>query len=133
LTLEERRAYQRAYYARNPEYREKKRQRAKQQWEENPEACREARRKEYAKLRAEVLAAYGGKCTCCGESHPNFLAIDHVNGGGNRHRKEIGGGGHVMWRWLRKSGYPEGFQILCHNCNQAKGFYGACPHQGEDF
>ena len=25
--------------------------------------------------------------------------------------------------------YPPGYQVLCHNCNLAKGFYGSCPHQ----
>lgn len=31
--------------------------------------------------------------------------------------------------WQRKNNYPKGFQVLCHNCNLAKGFYGKCPHQ----
>jgi len=81
-----------------------------------------------AAIRQEVLDHYGNKCVCCGETTPEFLAIDHINGGGNKHRKEVGGSGPVMYRWLKKNNYPEGFQILCHNCNMAKGFYGACPH-----
>lgn len=82
------------------------------------------------KLRKEVLEAYGGKCTCCGESHPEFLAIDHVNEDGAKHRRHIGGGAN-MYRWLRKQGFPkEEFQLLCHNCNFAKSKYeGGCPHQ----
>lgn len=80
------------------------------------------------KLRASVLVAYGGKCTCCGEDHPNFLAIDHVNNDGAEHRKTVGSGG-PMYRWLIKNDFPEGFQVLCHNCNVAKAFYGPCPHQ----
>lgn len=32
--------------------------------------------------------------------------------------------------WLKKNDYPKGFQILCHNCNMSKGFYGYCPHVG---
>ena len=27
-----------------------------------------------------------------------------------------------------KNYYPKNLQILCHNCNMAKGFYGECPH-----
>jgi predicted restriction endonuclease len=81
-------------------------------------------------LRLEVLAHYGGKCACCGESVPEFLAIDHINGGGCQHRKEIPGGN--VCAWLKKNNYPEGFQVLCHNCNMAKGFYGHCPHQKEE-
>lgn len=34
----------------------------------------------------------------------------------------------IPW-WLRRNNYPNGFQVLCHNCNMAKGFYGKCPHQ----
>jgi len=26
-------------------------------------------------------------------------------------------------------GYPTGFRVLCHNCNQAIGLYGYCPHK----
>jgi hypothetical protein len=68
-------------------------------------------------------------CACCSESTIEFLVIDHVNGGGNKHRKEIGKGSSAIALWLRRNNYPNGFQILCHNCNQAKGSYGKCPHE----
>ncbi len=77
-----------------------------------------------------MLVHYGGNpptCKCCGESQIEFLSIDHVNGGGNQHRKELGHGVHFD-KWLIDNGYPEGFQVLCHNCNLAKGYYGYCPH-----
>ena len=32
---------------------------------------------------------------------------------------------------LKRKGFPEGYQTLCHNCNLAKGFYGQCPHEQE--
>jgi hypothetical protein len=41
------------------------------------------------------------------------LTIDHINGGGNKHRKEIGTTN--MYAYLRKYGYPEGYQVLCMN------------------
>lgn len=82
--------------------------------------------KKYAdKQRTIAIEKYGGKCVCCGEKEPKFLSFDHINGGGSQHRKVIGG---KIIRWLKKNGYPEGFQILCHNCNLARGFYGQCPH-----
>ncbi len=34
-----------------------------------------------------------------------------------------------LYRWLRNQGWPQGFRILCHNCNMARGFYGRCPHE----
>lgn len=79
-------------------------------------------------MRLRVLNHYGHgnpKCVCCGESHFQFLALDHIEGGGNEHRKSIRGP--ICW-WIEKNNYPDGFQILCHNCNQAKGYYGECPH-----
>jgi hypothetical protein len=66
-------------------------------------------------------------CACCGERHIEFLCVDHVNGGGNRHRKEIGGGSRTFL-WLIRQGFPAGFRVLCHNCNSAIGHYGYCPH-----
>lgn len=78
------------------------------------------------KNREDVLFHYGGKCECCGENKKEFLSIDHINGGGNKHRKDIG---HLsICKWLKKNNYPKGFRILCHNCNMAKAFYGYCPH-----
>lgn len=79
--------------------------------------------------RMQALIAYSGrnpKCACCGESENKFLCIDHLNGDGSKHRKEVK---NKVMRWLKKNNYPVGFQVLCHNCNLAKGFYGQCPHQ----
>ena len=65
-------------------------------------------------------------CMCCGEKEIKFLCIDHINGGGVKHRKQIKGGN--IYLWLKKNNYPSGFRTLCHNCNSAFGFYGECPH-----
>lgn len=83
------------------------------------------------RLRKEVLNAYGGKCACCGENASEFLAIDHVNGGGGKHRKEVGGaGGSHFYAWLKHQGFPQDeFRLLCHNCNFSRGKYGYCPHE----
>jgi predicted restriction endonuclease len=80
-------------------------------------------------IRNAVLSTYGSKCTCCGETENHFLTIDHINGGGSQHRKELKG--RSVFKWLLDHGCPEGFQILCYNCNMAKGHYGICPHQLE--
>jgi hypothetical protein len=58
-----------------------------------------------------------------------FLAIDHIHGGGNRHRRECKIG--KMYPWLKHNGYPPGSQVLCFNCNQAKSNGDECPHQKE--
>ena len=85
----------------------------------------------HAKLKDEVFAAYGGyRCQCCGETHREFLHIDHADGQGARHRQQIGDRtGANMYSWLKKHGFPPGFRVLCANCNWSYGRYGYCPHQ----
>lgn len=91
----------------------------------------EAYQKERNRLRRGwVLAHYGGRCACCGEAEPQFLALDHANGGGEAHRAEVGQGTKMV-DWLIANDFPEGFRVLCHNCNQAIGYYGECPHARE--
>lgn len=77
----------------------------------------------------DVINHYGGKCLCCGESFIEFLAIDHIGGGGQQHRKKSKiTSGTGMYRWIVKNNYPTGFRVLCHNCNMSIGSYGYCPH-----
>ena len=83
--------------------------------------------------RDEVFAAYGGyKCACCGESERLFLSIDHIDNNGAEERKSglYSGSGYSFYRWLRKSGFPTGYQVLCMNCQVGKHKNGGvCPHQ----
>lgn len=89
---------------------------------------RQKQRRE-AKLRKDVIQRYGGKCHCCEETEYRFLTIDHIDGGGTEHRKKVGQG-YKFYLWLRNHSYPEGFQILCWNCNCARYYNGGvCPHQ----
>jgi hypothetical protein len=78
--------------------------------------------------RWQVIEHYGAECKCCGETISEFLVLDHINGGGNQQRKKIGSGS-GMYKWIKDNNYPENFQVLCHNCNAAKAYYGECPHQ----
>lgn len=75
------------------------------------------------KTRIEVLTHYSGgtlKCKNCGESHIEFLEIDHINGNGKQHKREIRCTGVSVFRWLKINNYPEGYQVLCSNCNNKK-------------
>jgi hypothetical protein len=83
------------------------------------------------KVRDTVYKAYGGYiCECCGETERAFLSIDHVNNDGAEHRRTHRlQTGEQMHRWLIRNGFPDGFQVLCMNCNWGKrNNNGACPH-----
>lgn len=95
----------------------------------NRERINERNRVARRARREWIIAHYGGRCACCEEARLEFLAIDHIEGGGTAHRREVGKGD-AFYKWLKAQGYPlEGYRVLCHNCNLSLGFYGYCPHQ----
>lgn len=120
----------------NREYRRTHRERFRERSRAAYVRLRESNLRRTFQLRLQSLRHYGGNppsCACCGETELEFLSIDHKNGGGGKHRKQVGSGVTFHY-WLRRNGFPNGYQILCHNCNQAKGYYGGCPHMriGDD-
>lgn len=75
-------------------------------------------------LKAEVMRHYCGgdpRCAECPVTDIRVLTMDHVGGGGNEHRRRLGGrdAGRLL-RWLKKSGFPAGFRVLCFNHNMGK-------------
>lgn len=89
----------------------------------NAASFKEAARAYQLQTKVEVLSHYSSgspRCRACGESDLRFLALDHLNGGGKAHKREIGGSGGYVYLWARKNGYPPIFQVLCHNCNTRK-------------
>jgi len=62
------------------------------------------------------------KCAKCGfDSNIDALTVDHINNNGNEHRKnENFTSPKDLYRWLIKNNFPDGFQILCFNCNCVK-------------
>ena len=82
-------------------------------------------------IRRKVMAHYSHntiRCSCCGEQTIEFLAIDHVYDNGNIERRKYKSD-LTEWRYLIRSGFPDGYQVLCHNCNFAKSLSSGCPHQ----
>lgn len=48
------------------------------------------------------------------------LSIDHPNGEGAKHRKEIKSPGNAFYRWLIRNNFPPSFTCLCMNCQWIK-------------
>jgi len=116
---------------------------------ENPDRIRVLNQKQYYKdhertlawhknsrqeAKADVIAAYGERCQCCGDEHSEFLSIDHTHGYAKS--KELYAGipraSAALYKWLRANGFPkENFRLLCFNCNLSHGHFGYCPHENE--
>lgn len=91
----------------------------------HPEKIKEYGKRRHQKVKLDVLNHYGHgnpHCKICGIKNVQYLCLDHINGDGNKHRKEIsrGSAGYNMYRWIQKNNYPDGFQVLCFNHNFAK-------------
>ena len=88
-------------------------------------------------------------CSCCGlDDHIDFLSLDHIQGRKQMDNiKEITNIGYSsklefynLLVWIRENAYLENldtnyFQVLCHNCNFAKGMVKnnlTCPHKHGD-
>jgi hypothetical protein len=71
------------------------------------------------RIRIETLNAYGGAiCLHCGETKFNCLTLDHIGQDGAKQRRDgqARGGGKLCAN-LRRNNYPQGFRVLCFNCN----------------
>jgi len=127
--------------------------------EKNPEHVKDLSRQNYAKhkeknrpgvnkrgteirkkRKLEVYTHYSDgvpKCACCGVTGIEFLTVDHIIPKLEMKKDpkmiEIGfrasSTGHRLNQWLVTNNFPKGFQILCWNCNFAKGVFGNCPHK----
>lgn len=85
-------------------------------------------KRDRAKLKLDAIKAFGGKCECCDEQHPYFLSLDHKNNDGAKQREQFNE--QQIYRIARKEGWPrDKYQLLCMNCNFAKGHFGECPHK----
>jgi len=112
---------------------EKVREIARKSYRKNPQGQITRSRERYVAQRILAIQFYSKgsmSCNCCGEKHYQFLAIDHVDdryGTGKSHRKRNGAS---LCNWLIKNGFPEGFRVLCHNCNLGRSLNGGiCPHK----
>lgn len=79
----------------------------------------------------ESIQHYGGECYCCKEDNIVFLSLDHIDGNGTQHRRELGGV--RVDDWARRNGWPPVLRVACHNCNFGAHLNGGvCPHQEQE-
>lgn len=79
--------------------------------------CRGVQADLRAKEREAAFAAYGGPvCVGCGSKDEPILEMDHIDGGGCQHKREIKN--LSIYRWLKQNNYPPGFRVLCPTCNK---------------
>jgi hypothetical protein len=73
------------------------------------------------RIRTETLSKYGKgrKLLCCARgckiSNIYMLTLDHIKDNGKQERLETGKLGWLFYEWLRRRGYPSGYQTLCAN------------------
>jgi hypothetical protein len=128
-TIEEKREYQRLYNQR-PDVKEKQRRIRREIYESqryDPIFIRESRQRNADCREAErrrFLQMYGGRCSCCGETGPLFLTMDHNSIECESKNKQT-----EMRRAVKKFD-PEKYQILCYNCDMGqRQNKGVCPHK----
>jgi len=77
-------------------------------------------KKSYKNLKKEVFDYYGGRCENCLSDDKDVISLDHIDGNGRKHRKEVlktdSGTGFYKWVFKNK---PNNIRILCYNCNCA--------------
>jgi hypothetical protein len=110
--------YNRQYYLSHKEQIERRRH----AWlKDNPDKPRASSKKSRAKIKLELVTHYGNgvpACVKCGFSDIRALSIDHIDGGGTRHMQYNNIKSLIYW--LKKHGFPSGYQTLCMNCQFIK-------------
>lgn len=106
------------------------RQEREREWNKNNPGRHAAfSRKQRRKLWQEAFLVYGSSCSCCGETEPIFLTLDHVANDGAAVRKRIGPQVNQILTDLKQRGWPPEVRIMCFNCNSGRHRNGGeCPH-----
>jgi hypothetical protein len=89
-------------------------------------------------LKREVMTHFGHQCVCpgCGETTLHLLTLDHKMAGGNVERRAMKRRGSSFYREVKAAidrdaptdrAWLETLQILCMDCNRAKGTMPDCP------
>lgn len=80
---------------------------------------KETKKQAHQKLKTKVFSNYCDNeiiCKHCGESDMQVLNLDHIDGGGRKQQKKVGG----VYGYVVRNNFPSGYQVLCQNCNCVK-------------
>ena len=100
------------------------------EYQKKPKA--KACQREYKmRVKSAAFNRIGGmRCALCGCDEMIFLTVDHADGNGVAHRKQLQGrgrGGGPVYSWIVKASDEElakwNLRILCYNCNCALNYY----------
>lgn len=111
---------QRGLYKNNPELRARVLATSKKNYHKNIEHHHKQKREYYVSKYTEIFRLLGEVCVRCGEDDKRVLHIDHIHGGGGKHRKRQN---YSWWRYCAdvlssiKQNKKE-YQLLCANCNR---------------
>ena len=138
LTAEERKISKSRRKAKNKACKQTPEYKAKQKERQLTPEWKAKRKNTRDDIRLKILQTYSKRlsksnipcCNCCGQnSHMDFLAIDHIAGikqmDSEPELVKLGYSSKLEYMGLLKfiieNNFPKGFQILCTNCNVAKG------------
>ncbi len=123
---EQRRLNQQRWRAANPDrlrvYHKLNKERQNQDYAEHPEKYLTRNKLAKQRQRDRVLDYYGAVCACCGETGRIVLTVDHIIAlkvSGQKRRANLP-------QQVITEGFPDTYQILCRNCNWAKGTEPEC-------
>jgi len=92
--------------------------------------CQDHRRKirengerERRRIKKIVFDRLGRRCVCCGITENSMLTIDHAINIGKQRSKEG-----EIYSYLIKNNFPDGYSVMCFNCNISKYRLGICAH-----
>ena len=100
MTKEERLFYNRKYYNEKKEY-----------WKVRYVKDKKYLKEKSNRIKEQVLDHYSHKCQWegCKITDSDMLQIDHIEGSGKKHKREIGRV--TLYDWLIKNNFPEGFRL----------------------
>jgi len=106
-----------------------KRCRHKNQWPrhyaKNKDQILEKGKKRTKANKLQVIDYYSNgtmKCNRCNMNDIRVLTLDHINGGGNAHRKQVGNSTYfrLIQQYKKTNQWEDGYQVLCMNCQFIK-------------